>query len=297
MVVALLLLVLAVAGGALLCTWLRIVHHSTLPPRPLTLKPSDLGLAAEDIRVQTRDHLTIAGWFLRRPEPQRPVIIVCHGVNATRSDLLGLAGTLYAGGYHVLLFDFRAYGESGGRITSFGWHEQEDLKAALQWLSSQPALAEVPWGIYGLSMGGAVAIEVATQTPAIRAVVVDSIYSDLSRAMLVHVQLLYHVPAQWLWPWLAMNYRLRYGVWPARISPVSAAKRLGNTPLFVIHGAHDPWVPVEEAERVAAAASGPHVTWVIPGALHEGGYLIDRTAYHARILAFFQQHLDSRTQR
>jgi len=277
-------------SGVFLLALLLLIRNSVLPPLPNTLHPRALGLAAEEVTVVSRDGIRLHGWWIPQTAP-RPVIILCHGLGANRSDLLELARALVHAGYQVLLFDFRAHGESQGRVTSFGWTEQRDVEAMLDWLRRQPAAREVPWGLYGLSMGGAVGIQVAARTPEVQAVVVDSAYRDLERSILIHVRLLYHIPTRWLRPILSAAYRVRYGVWPHTVSPRWAASQLGERALFVINGALDVRMPAEDARALYEAASGPKELWIVEGAVHLGGYSVDPALYHRRIAAFFQQHL------
>ena len=282
---------LVCVGAGFLVSWFLILRNSILPILPLTLRPADLGLTAETVIFRASDGVTLHGWLLRQPDRHRPVIILCHGMAANRSDVLPLAHALYRGGYQAFLFDFRAHGESGGRVTSFGWTEQRDAEAACRWLRADAALADVAWGMYGLSMGGAVALQTAAHTAEIRAVVVDSTYKDLQSSMLLHVRLMYHMPSKPLWPWLATAYWLRYRAWPTRVSPMQAARRMDDRALFIISGTLDPRIPAEDAEAIYAAAAGPKELWIIPGAVHAGGYVLSPGEHADRVLAFFRQHL------
>ena len=64
----------------------------------------------------------------------------------------------YGAGFTVLLFDLRNRGESGGEFVSFGFFEQEDALAAVDYLNSRDDLNELRIGMLGLSQGGAAAI-------------------------------------------------------------------------------------------------------------------------------------------
>jgi dipeptidyl aminopeptidase/acylaminoacyl peptidase len=99
-------------------------------------------------------------------------------VGANKSDFTELAVALSRRGCFVLLFDFRAHGESGGSRSSLGHHEQRDIAAALDFLKSRPEVDPKRIGIYGFSMGASTAILAAARTHAFSAIVVDSAFTS-----------------------------------------------------------------------------------------------------------------------
>ena len=60
-------------------------------------------------------------------------------------------------------------------------------------------------------------------------------------------------------------------------------------PVLLIHGAADEATPVQDAQRLFAAACGPKELWEIPGAGHGRFARVD--GYLPRVVAFFEQHL------
>ena len=120
---------------------LILVYVNTHPQRyPLHIPPSDYSAEYEPVSFATGDGITLKGWLIKplRRRTLAPGLIFCHGVGANKSDLTELAVSLSRRGYFVLLFDFRAQGESGGRRTSLGYHEQKDITAARVFLSTRP---------------------------------------------------------------------------------------------------------------------------------------------------------------
>ena len=89
--------------------------------------------------------------------------------------------------YNLFLFDFRYFGRSGGTYSTAGAKEVEDLNAAVQFLKSR-GVQEV--GVWGFSMGGAVALMAAPQRPEIKAVASEASYASLNLMALE----LYRIP-------------------------------------------------------------------------------------------------------
>jgi len=266
------------------------LRNTILPRLPVTVSPEVLSLPSETVHFRATDGLLLEGWKIST-QPDHPWLILCHGVGANRADLLDIATGLHAAGFNVLLFDFRAHGASAGRVTSFGWREQRDLEGALAFLGQQPDVPARPYGVYGISMGGSVALMVASRDERLAAVVADSPYPSLEDTLGRHLTLLYPLPrVPFLWFVLA-TYRLRFGVWPRDVSPQKSAAKLSPRAVLLIHGADDLRMPVAGTERMFAEAAEPKELWVIDGAHHLEGYSIDPQAYRDRLIKFFQAYL------
>ena len=156
-------LILALAFLSVVFTGLLLVLNSHPPRYPVENSPSSYGLGFEDISFLSLDGVRLAGWFLhggtggQGEERRRPAIVICHGLGASKADFAGLATHLIEAGFHVLLFDFRAHGDSEGFRTSFGHLEQRDLQGALRFLKAKAEVDPERIGAYGFSMGTSVA--------------------------------------------------------------------------------------------------------------------------------------------
>jgi uncharacterized protein len=73
------------------------------------------------------------------------------------------AALLTATGFDVLLFDYRGYGRSSGRLTEHDTYR--DARAALTCLIAQPAVDPARVFYLGESLGGAVALDLALERP------------------------------------------------------------------------------------------------------------------------------------
>ena len=91
--------------------------------------------------------------------------------------MLPEAEMLASAGFGVLLFDWRAHGESDGTHTTWGADEQRDLEAAVTWIGqAHPGLRI---GALGFSMGGMTLVEQASQDRRIRAIALEGTYPSL----------------------------------------------------------------------------------------------------------------------
>ena len=256
-------------------------------PKQMTRTPAEFGLRYESIRFISADGTILRGWFLPANGRAKGVIVCCHGVDSTRLALLRPARALHRAGYAVLLFDFRARGESGGERCALGYRETDDLLAAVAWLKTRPDCRALPLGALGESMGGAVALMAAARNPAIQCVIAESPFARLDHAVSYHFQSLFGaggpifgVPTRWI------GERL-IGKNCAEIAPVAEISRIAPRPILLIADGDDRLCPPSETDLLFAAAGGAKQLWTVPNAGHIGAKSIQPAEYDRRITAFF----------
>ena len=271
-----------------------IVYANSHPPRyPLSIPPSQFGLKYEDVTFKTADLVDLKGWFIPslKVRERSPAVIICHGLGANKSDFTDLAGHLARAGFHVLLFDFRAHGESGGSRSSFGHLEKDDLGSAIKYLQTRKEVGPQRIGVYGFSLGAAVAVLAAARHEDIKAVVSDSSFTSLRDQGLNLLKNAYGRPFTPLIYPLMWTYRLYFGVDPESVSPLRSISRISPRPLLIIGGEEDEQMPASDAQRLYAAAGDPKEIWLVPGAVHGGTLGSAGEAYYRRVGAFFSSHL------
>jgi pimeloyl-ACP methyl ester carboxylesterase len=152
------------------------------------------------------------GWFF----PGRrgaPTVIVCHGYLSQRADVLTLVTALQDSQFNVFLFDFSGHGTSLG-ITSLGYRERQELRSAIQTLSARDDIDPKHFGLWGVDLGGYVALEEATADPRISALIIDDAYSDPREMVQIQVKqsglgVLPYVGRFCDWEFRLMNYQFR----------------------------------------------------------------------------------------
>ena len=220
-------------------------YTSVKPPRLLSgTTPESLGLDYEKVSFATDDNLTLRGWFIPRQDgtdrEAARTIILLHGYPADKGDILPSLKFLNTT-YNLFLFDFRYLGASDGKYSTAGAKETEDLLAAIRYLKTR-GITEV--GVWGFSMGGAVALTTAPHAPEIRAIVSESSYADLN---LLAPQL-YRIPVL-RYPLGSLTLfwaKLFLGVDTKKVSPKAAVSNL-VIPVLLIHSTNDEVIPFSHA--------------------------------------------------
>lgn len=236
----------AVLVGAFVLLSLVSFWLAVRPPRiTIPLEPEEFRLTVEEVAITADDGVKLAAWLL--PRPGAPAVVLLHGYPAEKADLLPIAAAL-APRFTVLLLDQRYFGASGGRATTIGYRERGDLRRAIDFLATR-GFNEV--GVFGFSLGGAVALLTAAEDPRIRAVAAYAPFADLKT--------LGYELYGWLWvlkyPFVALlrGWSLLFlGHDITAASPERAAAAL-SIPVLIVASREDEQIPFEHTERLRRA--------------------------------------------
>src|SRR6266852_8682917 len=107
------------------------------------------------------------GWFFPGLRGA-PTIVLCHGYGSSRGELLTLVSALQDHQYNTFVFDFAAHGANGG-LTSFGYHEADEVRAAIDELAQRSDVDAANFGLWGYNLGAYAALREAEKDPRVRA--------------------------------------------------------------------------------------------------------------------------------
>ena len=262
-ILATILLVLALALALLWVGQRRLIYlpYAGMAPAVSFGLPS-----AQDITFTTEDGLTLHGWFVPAAStPARFTVIVFNGNAGHRGMRAPLAAALAGHGVATLLFDYRGYGDNSGSPSEDGL--ALDARAARTYLTTRTDVDTSRVVFFGESLGAAVALRLATETPPF-ALVLRSPFTSLTEIGRYHYPFL---PVRWL-------LRDRY----------PSLERAGSLscPTLVIAGERDSIIPVEQSRRLYAAIPAEKRLVVIAGADHNDEALFDGPQLMQAVLDF-----------
>jgi fermentation-respiration switch protein FrsA (DUF1100 family) len=247
------------------------------PDRQTYDDPRNYRLAHEDVTFRTADGVDLHGWFLPAQGTPRGLVVHFHGNAANITAHVSLIEWLPRAGYHVLMFDYRGYGRSAGRVTRAG--TIRDGHAAVDYARTRPEARDLPLFAYGQSLGGAVAVVVAAERPEIRAVVAESTFSGYRRIAAFHAARLTYFDL--------LGRALASLAISSGYDPLEAVARLAPRPLLVIAAEQDRICPPHLARELYDAAGEPKEYWLVPNAEHLGIALEAERALTERVTRFF----------
>ena len=270
-----------------------VLYLNTHQPRyHLTITPSEIGIDFENISFITTDSIKLRGWFIGSQNSlTAPTIIIAHGLGASKSDFINLSGFLSSNGFNVLLFDFRAHGESGGKSCSLGLKEQMDITAALDYIISRKNLKNKNIGLYGFSLGGSAGILTASKDLRIKAIVADTPFSRLYTISADVIKRTYHLPSFPFMQLANVFYRLSFGGWIGQVAPADVIHLISPRPILLITSDIDQMTPIYHARELIRKAGEPKELWVIEGATHGGTISMDAERYNQKLFNFFSKAL------
>ena len=218
--------------------------------KPLLFRPAkfpagfwdDRTFSYKEVRFLNTRNETLHGWYFSFDGKPKSVILYCHGNGGNISYLADFANELRKHlESNVLVFDYAGYGKSEGEPTAPGI--LEDARSARRWLADHCGVEESDIVVYGQSLGGAVAVDLAAKDGA-RALIVESSFTSLGDM------------GRLMFPILPINWLLKENL--------VSVKKIGDYcgPVFISHGKADETIPFVQGERLFEAANEPKTFYV-----------------------------------
>jgi fermentation-respiration switch protein FrsA (DUF1100 family) len=225
------------------------------PPNP-TIK---------DVELTAADGTKIHGWWFPRHDTQL-ALLYFHGNSGNLSfdgeAMLQLGERL---GVSVLIIDYPGYGKSGGKPSEAGCYAAAD--AAYAWLTSDRAISGDKILIFGDSLGGGVAVDLASRQPH-RALILTKTFTSMADV------------GQRLYPWLPVRWLITN-----RFESLVKLDKC-RQPIFIAHGTADDLVPFSHGEKLFQAAHEPKQFLRIDAATHNDAlpvkFFVELKAFLAR---------------
>lgn len=263
------LLILAAVGflAFLIVFSLYTFYISVRPERIFSnITPDQFNIPFERVYFSSGDETILAGWFIpKEGKKTDSVLIMAHGYPADKGDIFPAFYELRKK-TNLFFFDFRYHGESGGSYTAIGAKEVDDLLSAVDYMKRM-GMKKI--GVFGFSMGGAVALMAQNQTEDIDLIITDSSYARLDlMAEVLYGQLRFlSKPLIFLtdiWSRLVIGTSLK------AVSPMDKAR--GSTiPVLQIHSRYDPVIPFAQALMLQESLqTNPNAEFYFREALNHG---------------------------
>lgn len=240
----------------------RLVYHPSGPEVWMDPPIPEI----EDVRFQTAAGETIHGWWLEEPGAERTVLYL-HGNAGNLSHRGGtiakLRRLLKAS---VLIIDYPGYGKSTGKPSEAGCYQAAD--AAYDWLFAAQHRDPNQFILFGASLGGGVAVDLASRKDCHSLVLVKT-FTTLPD---VGARQIRWLPVRWM-------MRNRFD----SMTKLALCKR----PVFVAHGDADTLIPIELGRALYDAAREPKVFFEMHGVGHNDPLPLD---FFNELNKFLRQH-------
>ena len=244
--------------------WGRLIDLAIFQPtRGVAITPAQLGIAGENVHLETEDGVQIHAFYLPAPGSDIALLFL-HGNAGNASHRLPNVAELVRLGCSVLLLDYRGYGLSDGRPSEAGAYA--DARAGLGHLIDQRGFTTDRIVVFGRSLGGAVAVDLARDRE-LAGVILESTFTsvaDIARGL---------------------GGPLLGALAGRRFDSASKIDRI-RAPLLFFHGDRDEVVDHALGRRLFDAAPEPKSFETISGAGHNNTTQVGGRPYFERIRRF-----------
>jgi uncharacterized protein len=245
-----LLVYLAIAYIAILVVLLLLEDQFLYGPRHVELGKPPAGMAVETVEMTSRRGEGIHAWWSKAKDwrPEQGAVLLCHGNGGNLSHRgRVLTHWIEEIGVAVLIFDYPGYGKSSGEPSEDGCYAAGE--AAYDWLRESAQVPAERILLYGGSLGGGIATDLASRRPhwALVLVAAFTSFPDM---------------AETRFPWLPGRWLVHN-----RFENIDKISRCRG-PVFIAHSPEDRLIPFAQGERLFAAAPEPKRFFPMPNYHH-----------------------------
>jgi pimeloyl-ACP methyl ester carboxylesterase len=201
------------------------------------------------------------------------VVLYLHGNGSNVGSNVEHANRFHRLGFSAFPIDYRGYGKSQGDFPSES-RVYEDAELAWDYLVKQRGIHPNQIYIYGQSLGGAIAIDLAVRHPEAAGLIVEGSFTSV-QAMVDFQKPLFRV--------FPINFLLRQ-----RFDSLSKVDRL-QMPVLFIHGTADSVVPAQMSQKLFDAAPEPKQLYMVPDGGHNNVAQIGGAEYLQRLKQFLDK--------
>ena len=245
---------------------------------------------SEEISVASLDNLTLKGYYVMPLDcnPKATIILV-HGIGSNKEYHLGLAEKLAKVGFASVLFDNRAHGESEGTYCTYGFFEKNDISKIIDYVQIDN---KTPVGIWGNSLGGAIAIQALAKDKRLQFGVIESTFTSLQ-------QIVYDYQARYTkgiaLPWICDISLKEAGEIatfpPQKVKQIEAVKKI-TQPVIISHGDADANISFNYGKSLFNNLASEKKHFItIEGADHYNVSRIGGDAYFREVITFLNNNL------
>ena len=276
---------LALYMSACAYIWQQQDRFIFMPQRPITRTPADLNLPFEEIYLPARNKSgateRIHAWFMPTVERSaQRVLLYLHGSALNIGANIAHAERFAKLGFSVLLLSYRGYGKSDGDFPS----EESvyaDAETGWNYLVTERKFAPASVFIYGHSLGGAVAIHLASNHSDAGGIIVEGTFTSIAEMARLN-------PPYRILPLdLIINQRF------------DSVKKVGylDLPVLYIHGKSDETVPFEMSKELFDKTSSAKKLTLIAGGGHNNTAAIGGEQYLNAVRDFIRLASDNAIKR
>ncbi|MBD1861247.1 MULTISPECIES: alpha/beta hydrolase [Trichocoleus] len=212
------------------------------------------------LKLKTADNVLISAIYLPNPQAQY-TILYSHGNAEDLGDIEATLTMIHEAGFAVFAYDYRGYGTSQGQPSE--QHAYQDADTAYTYLTQKLKVPANRVIALGRSVGGGVAVDLATRKP-LAGLIVESSFVTAFRVV------------------------TRVPIVPFdKLANIAKIRRI-QCPILIVHGTADEIIPFQHGEQLFQAARSPKQSFWVEDANHDDLVEVAGPRYAQQLQAFAQ---------
>ncbi|MFS0656437.1 alpha/beta hydrolase [Bacillus sp. 179-C3.3 HS] len=245
-------------------------------------------LTKEKVSIPSPFGYDLHGYFVPSSQSTR-TIILCHGVTVSLINSVKYMKLFQKLGWNVLLYDHRRHGMSGGKTTSYGYYEKEDLAQVVKWLRERLG-SDAIIGIHGESMGAVTTLLYAAKPEAnANFYIADCPFASFEDQLNYRLKMDFRLSGKWILPLSDQVLKWRDGYRIRQVAPFDVIDQV-KEPVLFIHSRHDDYIPCEQSQKLYERKKGDKQIFIAPHGLHAMSLSENQEAYEQAVEAFLQTY-------
>lgn len=236
----------------------------------------------QTLDIEVEKGLILRGYFAPATQAKATLILV-HGIGSFKESFISFAKFLNHRHINVLLYDQRAHGKSDGKYCTFGYYEKKDISKIIDTLQKMDTR---PIGIFGASLGGAVALQALAEDKRLQFGIIESTFNTLENVVAEYGKGYFGFRSEWLARHVLRKSAVIANFDPFSVRPSESCKQI-RQPIFFAHGTDDPKIPMSfNKENFVNTASTQKIFYEVQGAKHSNLHVVGGDAYKSKLVKF-----------
>ncbi len=242
------------------------------------------------LRYDSYDNKKLTAYITySKTEDAKGTILLIHGIRSKKEQFIQMSEQLANQGFHAVAIDLRAHGQSEGTHCTFGVKEKKDISALIDVLENKEHI-NLPIGVWGQSLGGAIGLQVMALDNRIDFGVIESTFADFTVITNDYFKQYLGFNNKSFSKYLTQRAGKIAGFDPNEARPIIHCENI-HQPILLVHGQNDRRINIDYAKSNYQSLGSKDKTFIeIAGADHVDVWEVGGKEYIEKVFTFFLEN-------
>lgn len=246
---------------------------------------------SEKVNIMVEDSIELDAYLITpKLDSIKGIIIMVHGIGSCKEPFVELAQDLANQKIATFLFDLRAHGKSGGEYCTYGYYEKNDIAQIVSFIESK--YPNIPVGIWGTSLGGAIAIQALEKDKRIQFGIVECTFTELDKIVYDYQKrICFGLGFKFITDESLAKAGKIAGFNPEEVKPINSVKQI-TQPMFMAHGKQDKNIAFQYGKQLFDNLKSEEKTFVgLENMGHSYFYFSAGIEYRNKVMGFIERQM------